>query len=312
MRLVRLSGISKLFFGTALLAWTFGCEQGTAPPLSGSQPLPPAPVTPSPSVTPTTTPTTTGVDPTPAPIETSSPVTAAPSTGDALTSGDVSEPGTEPAGDGGVDSTEAVDTQGPSNPADCQAACAAAGATCQDGACVFTCDTDDACPEDIQCPDDFSCRVECTGANSCASKVVCPVNGGESCTIECGQDACKEGVVCGGKSCNVNCANGACTGVSGGADNFTLNCSGDGSCSGAPLSCNAQNCNISCTGSGACMRGDINISANTANLMCQGNGACSQAINCSAGTCNLTCNTGVSACSSYCQNNGGEKPNGCP
>lgn len=197
-------------------------------------------------------------------------------------------------------------------PVDCDSTCAAVGGSCQDGACVFTCGEMDACPGSIRCPDGLDCRIQCTGTNSCAGGVVCPTVGGQLCDVECGQDACKGGVVCGGTDCNVDCANGACRGVSGSATNLTLNCTGDGSCSDATLSCNAQNCNMTCSGSGSCMRGDINISANNATLVCQGNGACDQAINCSAGSCNITCNTSASACSNYCQPNGGQAPNGCP
>jgi hypothetical protein len=315
MRLVWLRGLGPCA-GVALGALTFACQQGEAPPINGSlvpgvQPPGVTPISPvvPPTAPTTTTSTTTTTTETPAPTTTDEP-TSAVQDSTAVASAEPTDVASVPAGDaGGV--TAPTPTSETVAPVDCEAACTAAGGTCQEGnTCVFTCADVDSCATAIQCPDDLNCRIDCMGANSCAGAVACPANGAQSCEVNCGQDACKAGVECGASTCTVNCANGACKGVSGGADTFTLNCSGDGSCSDANLACNAQNCNISCTGSGACMRGDINISANNANLQCQGNGACSQAINCSAGTCNVTCNTSVSACGTYCAQ--AQKPQGCP
>lgn len=296
-----------------------GVLTGSGPTNSGL-PLPPSgPVTSS-GPGPTTALTATSVTE----ISGAEPETSPSGASLSLESGSLGSQGSEPQGsastpdtsnvffvDAGT-STAAESSTAPTTPIDCEETCAAAGGSCQAGVCVFTCGEMDACPDAIRCPDNLDCRVECTGGNSCGGGVACPTAGAQLCDVQCGQDACKGGVVCGGANCNVDCANGACRGVSGSANNFTLNCTGDGSCSDATLSCNAQNCNMTCSGSGACMRGDINISANNATLACQGNGSCSQAINCSAGSCNITCNTSVSACSSYCQSNGGQSPNGCP
>ncbi len=318
MRLFRLHGSTSLVLGGVLICLV-GCEQGDAAPLNGALAPGPGPTGVTPPVSPPpvassnvgTSGNTTGETAASSAVGSNSESTLTFSD-ETATSGEFTEVTTRSAESNGVSSGGEENTE-PVIPVACEAACSAAGGVCQDGTtCVFTCADVDACPEEIQCPDHLNCRIECSGADSCASHVACPSNGGQTCDVTCGQDACKGGVECGASSCTVNCANGACTGVSGGADTVTLNCSGDGSCSGANLSCNAQNCNLSCTGSGACMGGDINISANNATLNCQGNGSCSQAVNCSAGSCNIMCNTSVSACSSYCQNNGGQPPTGCP
>src|SRR5690606_12561894 len=169
-----------------------------------------------------------------------------------------------------------------------------------------------ACSEEIRCPDGFDCTISCSGADSCAGPVVCPVDGAESCEVQCGQDACKAGVECHATSCTVECGAGGCSNrnggsraVHGGATNFTVNCSGDGSCHGG-IDCNAVNCNLSCNGSGSCQGGDMTLNTDNGQLSCNGNGSCALGVSCNSGNpCNINCNTGGGACAQDCSG-------GCP
>jgi hypothetical protein len=108
--------------------------------------------------------------------------------------------------DGAASSTSST----PAAPGPCDPArCAAAGGTCTDDVCSFTCTGSVRCEASIRCPSGMPCGVSCVGKDACTRRVEC--REATRCTIVCdGESACKEGVTCEGPDCAISCKNGGC------------------------------------------------------------------------------------------------------